>query len=107
MLGHHNILLELRPASIASRSDGNSRQGNGSVSQGVDLSARAEYEQAMAAYKKALELRNVVRLGQNSLGLSKTSPNADQKSKAFSDLVDLGQQSGVRLRGFDARGLFD
>jgi len=55
----------------------------------VDRAAKAEYEEALAAYKQALERRNMASLGQNSANVLNGMPDVNPKFKV---LNSLGQQ---------------
>jgi hypothetical protein len=94
--GKRSVLLELTPFSVARNSNGTS-PGN-LVAQGTgggrvaDGAARAEYEQALAAYNQALEQRNFSRLGANAATVSSTLPGGNTK---FNAINGLAQQYAV------------
>jgi hypothetical protein len=93
--GKRSVLLELAPLSLA-RNSNNAGPGN-LVVQGiagvpnVDVAARAEHEQALAAYKAALERRNFSRLGANATAVSSTLPGGNGNPK-FNAIMGLTQQ---------------
>ena len=94
--GKRSVLLELTPLALA-RNSNETSPGN-IVAQGTsggrmtDGAARAEYEQALAAYNQALEQRNFSRLGANAATVSSTLPGGNTK---FNALNGLAQQYAV------------
>ena len=89
--GRRSILLELHPISIAQNSiassPGNTIEQGFSAGRITDDAARAEYEQALAAYNEALGRRNFSHLGANAAVVSDSLPGTNPKWNAVNGLA--------------------